>query len=60
MGDHQLAARLEQTLRPLFERNFAGRGEIGASVSVSNPPTHPPSCKQVQFVTDLLKRLRPG
>lgn len=34
MGDHQLAARLEQTLRPLFERNFAERGEIGASISV--------------------------
>lgn len=34
MADHELAARLEQTLRPLFERNFAERGELGASVSV--------------------------
>lgn len=34
MADHELTARLEQTLRPLFEQNFAERGELGASISV--------------------------
>lgn len=34
MADPELTKRLEQALRPLFERNFAERGEIGASVSV--------------------------
>lgn len=34
MSGQDLADRVEGALRPLFEQNFTGRGELGASVSV--------------------------